>query len=58
MRYARVVLLETTVQAATEDDIKDDGTLPDVYDGIPIESLPPHVEDVQDYEHIWNIEEA
>ena len=57
VRYARVVIMETDVEAESEEDVKDSG-LPGVYEGIPIESVPPHVEDVQDYEHIWEIEEA
>ena len=54
VRYARVVIMETDVEAESEEDVKDSG-LPEVYEGIPTEMIPSHVDDIVDYEHIWEI---
>lgn len=50
--WARVVIMETVVDADSADDIVDDGTLPPVYP----HGRPAHVRDVVDDEHIWEIE--
>jgi hypothetical protein len=54
VRYARVVLMETVVEAESEDDVRDEG-LPGVFHGIPTEMIGKHVDDVQDYEHVWEV---
>ena len=54
VRYARVVIMETDVESENEEDVNDSG-LPGVYEGIPTERIPSHVEDIVDYEHIWEI---
>jgi hypothetical protein len=54
VRYARVVLMETVVEAESEDDVRDEG-LPGVFHGIPTEMVGRHVDDVQDYEHVWEV---
>lgn len=53
VRYARVVIMETEVEADCEDDVKDEG-LPSVYG----EEIPDHVEEVVDYEEIWEVTPA
>jgi len=57
VRYARIVLMETTVEATSEEGVKDDG-LPGVFDGIPEEMVGKHVLDIQDYEFTWEVREA
>jgi hypothetical protein len=37
-------------------DFLDDGRLPGVFDGIPTRKIGDHIVDVQDYEHIWEVE--
>ncbi len=59
--YARVVIMSVEVEADSESEALDRagameiaGKLPGVY---PVPShLPPHVEDIQDYEPIWKAE--
>ena len=57
VRYARIVVLESVVEAESEDRVKDDGRLPSVYDDIPTETIPAAVDSVDDYEFIWEVEE-
>lgn len=57
VRYARIVLMETVVEAKSEGDVRDEG-LPGVFDGIPTGLVGPHVDDVQDYEHVWEVKPA
>jgi len=57
VRYARVVLMETTVEARSADEVRDEG-LPGVFHGIPLEMMGRHIKDVQDYEHVWEIAPA
>lgn len=57
VRYARIVLMEATVEARSEDEVRDEG-LPGVFDGIPTEMVGKHIDDVQDYEHVWEVKEA
>lgn len=57
VRYARIVVLETVVEAESEGQVKDDGRLPSVYDGIPTEMIPAAVDSVDDYEFIWEVDE-
>ena len=54
VRYARVVIMETDVESQSEEDVRDSG-LPGVYDGIPTDMIPSHVEDVVDHEWIWEV---
>ena len=63
VRYARVVIMETEIMATPSKenpdepaDLLDDGRLPGVFDGIPTRKIGSHVVDVQDYEHIWEVE--
>lgn len=57
VRYARIVLMQAVVEAKSADEVRDEG-LPGVYDGIPTEMVGRHVDDVQDYEHVWEVEPA
>ena len=62
VRYARVVIMETIVEAPTEGEVQDEG-LPGVYQGIsdgpdeyvPQELLPAHVCEIQDQDFIWEV---
>lgn len=57
VRYARIVLMQAVVEAKSEGDVRDEG-LPGVFDGIPDGLVGPHVDDVQDYEHVWEVKPA
>lgn len=57
VRYARVVIMETIVEALDENDVCDDGTLPSVYKGMSSDAIPSHVESIVDYDAIWEVEE-
>ena len=57
VRYGRVVLMETVVEAESADEVRDEG-LPGVFDGIPTELIGRHVDDVQDCEQVWEVTEA
>jgi len=54
VRYARVVIMETTVLSENEDDIIA-MPLPDVFEGIPKDMIASHVQEVVDYEEIWQV---
>ena len=56
VKYARIVLMETTVEAHSADDVRDEG-LPGVFDGIPTEMVGKYVKDVQDHEFVWEVSE-
>lgn len=58
VRYARTVYLETIVEADSEDEIKDDGSLPSVYTDIPTEMIPAAVNRVEDYDWCWEVNPA
>jgi len=51
--YARTVVMQTIIEADSPENIADDGTLPEVYDGLDI---PPHVQDVTDDAYVWDVE--
>ena len=52
VRYARVVIMETEVQAESRDDVYG-LSLPGVYEGI--ENIPPQMMDIVDYDVIWEV---
>jgi hypothetical protein len=56
VRYARIVIMETVVRRKSLADVYDID-LPGVYDGISADLIGEHVEDIQDYEHVWEITE-
>lgn len=63
VRYARLVIMETVVEAVPKTDnpdepadFLDDGRLPGVFHGIPNQKIGSHIQDVQDYEHVWSVE--
>jgi len=57
VRYSRIVIMETEVLAESAEEIVH-MPLPGVYAGISADKVPPHVKDVQDYDHVWDIEPA
>ncbi len=52
VRYARIVIMETDVEARSEGEVKDTG-FPGVYDGI--DKIPRHVREVLGYDQIWDV---
>ena len=57
VRYARIVLMETTVEARSPEEVRDEA-LPGVFDGVPEGMVGKHVLDIQDYEFTWQVREA
>jgi hypothetical protein len=57
VRYARLVIMETFVLARDEHEVAR-MPLPEPYDGIPTDDVPPEVQDVIDHEHTWEVTEA
>lgn len=62
VRYARLVIMETDVDALPAKDnpdepakFLDDGRLPGVFHDILNRKIGGHIKDVQDYEHIWEV---
>jgi hypothetical protein len=63
VRYARLVVMEVEVLATPSranpdepEEYLDDGRLPGVFSGIDERKIGEHVVDVQDYEHVWEVE--
>lgn len=56
IRYARVVIMETTVKAANRKAAAV-ARLPGVFEGIPTEAIGSHIEEVVDYEPIFELKE-
>ena len=56
VRYARIVVMETDVLAASADDIAH-MALPGVYEGVPTDHIPSHVQDVTKYDPVWEFRE-
>jgi len=63
VRYARVVIMETEIDAVPDKsnpdepaDFLDDGRLPGVFHGIPDRKIGSHIVGTEDYEHIWEVE--
>ena len=63
VRYARLVIMETEVDALPAKDnpdepakFLDDGRLPGVFHGIPNRNIGSHIKNVQDYDQIWIVE--
>ncbi len=52
VRYARIVIMETDVEARREREVKDTG-LPGVFEGI--DKIPPHVREVLAHDQIWDV---
>jgi hypothetical protein len=58
VRYARIVYFETIVEAQSENEIKDDGSLPSVYTRVPLRMIPPAVNRIEVYDRCWEVKPA
>ena len=55
VQYARVVIMETEVEADCEKEVRDEN-LPGVYEGLAAELIPDQVREIRDEEFIWTVE--
>jgi hypothetical protein len=58
VRYARIVYFETIVEAQSENEIRDDGSLPSVYTRVPLRMIPPAVDRIEVDDRCWEVKPA